>query len=443
MTPVNNDGNMIDPVDLLQRLIRFDTTNPPGNEAACIHFLRDLLQASGFEVTLLGKAEDRPNLITRLAGSGNAPPLLLQGHVDVVTTAGQEWTHPPFEGVIADDFVWGRGALDMKGGVAMMVAALINMKLAGNVPNGDIILCLLADEEVAGGYGADYLVNDHADQFAGVKHSIGEFGGFPFWLGGVKLYPIQVAERVGCQMEMTIRGAGGHGALLHRNGAMAKLGRILTRLDKKRLPIHITPVTHAMVSAMAEATSGATSFLLEQLLKPRLTGRILDLLGERMRVLEPSFCNTVNATVVQGGEKINVVPSEITLRLDGRMLPGFSPAQMISEVRQLIGEDVEIRQIGQGVPNMNPLDLSQFELLAGILRELDPAGNPIPYMLPAVSDARHFATLGIQNYGFLPLDLPEGFDFSATVHAADERVPVKAIEFGTRGVGMFLKRYGR
>lgn len=432
---------MIDPITLLQKLIRFDTTNPPGNEGACIHFLRDLLVEHGFEVTLLGKGGDRPNLVTRLTGAGTAPPLLLQGHVDVVTTAGQTWTHPPFDGVIADDFVWGRGALDMKGGVAMMVAALINMKSAGTVPNGDIILCILVDEEVGGGFGADFLVSEHADQFAEVKHSIGEFGGFPFWLGDVKFYPIQVAERVGCQMEMTIRGAGGHGALLHRNGAMAKLGRILTRLDKKRLPIHITPVTHEMVGGMAAATGGATQFILQQLLKPRLTGRILDLMGERLRLLEPAFCNTVNATIVQGGDKINVVPSEIVLKLDGRMLPGFTPAQMMAEVRQTIREDVEIRQIGQGVPNMNPLDLTQFEILAGIMRELDPSGYPIPYMLPAVSDARHFARLGIQNYGFLPLDLPEGFNFSATVHAADERVPVEAIHFGTRGVGMFLERY--
>lgn len=432
---------MIDPVDLLQKLIQFDTTNPPGNEAACIAFLQNLLEDAGFEVTLLGRSPERPNLITRLAGSGDAPPLLLQGHVDVVTTAGQTWTHPPFDGVIAGGYVWGRGALDMKGGVAMMVAALVNMKLAGKVPSGDIILCALADEEAGAGFGADYLVQEHAEQFAEVKHSIGESGGFPFWVGGAKLYPIQVTERVGCRLEMVIRGEGGHGAMPRRGGAMAKLGRILTRIDKKRLPTHITPVTKLMVEGMAEATTGATSFLLKQLLNPRLSGRVLDGLGERMRPLEPLFRHTVSATIVRGGENINVVPSEIVLNLDGRMLPGFTPQQMIAEVRQLVKEDVEIRQVGQGVPNPNPLDMSQFETLAGILRELDPTGYPIPYMMPAVSDARHFAKLGIQNYGFLPLDLPDGFNFSATIHAADERVPVDAIHFGTRGIGMFLERY--
>jgi acetylornithine deacetylase/succinyl-diaminopimelate desuccinylase-like protein len=287
------------------------------------------------------------------------------------------------------------------------------------------------------------LVKEHAEQFAGVKHSIGEFGGFPFWVGGAKMYPIHVTERVGCQLELVIRGAGGHGAMPLRDGAMAKLGRILTRIDKKRLPIHITPVTRMMVEGMAEATTGATRILLKQLLNPRLSGPVLDGLGERMRPLEPLFRHTINATIVQGGEKINVVPSEIVLKLDGRMLPGFTAAQMMEEVRQLVGETVEIRQIGEGVPNSNQLDMSQFATLAGILRELDPTGHPVPYMLPAVSDARHFAKLGIQNYGFLPLNLPDGFNFSATIHAADERVPVEAIQFGTRGVGMFLERYGR
>lgn len=138
------------PAELLQNLIRFDTTNPPGHEAECITYINQLLTETDFETTLLAKDPNRPNLIARLKGQGKAPPLLLYGHVDVVTAATQEWTHPPFEGKVVDGYVWGRGALDMKGGVAMMMAAFLRAKTEGLTPAGDIVLAVLSDEEAGG-----------------------------------------------------------------------------------------------------------------------------------------------------------------------------------------------------------------------------------------------------------------------------------------------------
>jgi acetylornithine deacetylase/succinyl-diaminopimelate desuccinylase-like protein len=185
-------------VELLQNLIRFDTTNPPGNEAPCVNDIDGLLKAVGFETTILAKETGRPNLITRLTGSGQAPPLLLYGHVDVVTTANQRWQQPPFEGKEADGYIWGRGALDMKGGLTMMLAAIMRARAEGLKPAGDIILAVLSDEEAAGDCGAGYLVAEHADQFKGVRYAIGEFGGFPLYIGGRKFYSIQVAEKHFC-----------------------------------------------------------------------------------------------------------------------------------------------------------------------------------------------------------------------------------------------------
>ena len=147
------------PVDLLQQLIRFNTTNPPGNEAECVTYIQGLLAEVGLESTLLGRTPERPNLIARLKGRGEAPPLLLYGHADVVTTAGQEWTYPPFEGRIADGYVWGRGALDMKSGVAMMVAAMLRAKAEGLEPAGEVALAVVCDEEAGGDYGVKYLVH--------------------------------------------------------------------------------------------------------------------------------------------------------------------------------------------------------------------------------------------------------------------------------------------
>ncbi len=429
------------PAKLLQTLIQFDTTNPPGNEAACLHYINNILKAAGLQTTLLGRTDARPNLIARLPGRGEAPPLLLQGHVDVVTTAGQEWTHPPFAGEIHDGYVWGRGALDMKGGVAMMVCAFLAAHTRETPPAGDIILCLMSDEEEYSEYGANYLVNEHAEQFEGVRYGIGEFGGFPMLIGNTMFYPIQVTERVGCQVKVIIKGKGGHGALPLRGQAMAKLGRILSRLETRRTPIHITPVTRMMISTIAQNTAPPTSLIMRGLLNPRLTDRLIRLLGERLKTLEPLFRNTVNATIVEGGHKINVVPSEITLQLDGRMLPGWSAEQMIAEIKDLIQEDVEIHEIGQGIPQPLTPDMSLYPLLADILLEQEPTGVPVPFMLPAVTDGRFFSQLGIQHYGFLPMNLPKEFNFSSFIHSANERVPVESLDFGTRALGSLLKRY--
>ena len=189
---------MSDVVELLRELIRFDTTNPPGNETACIAHVQRLLEEAGVETRIVAKEDARPNLVARVRGAGEAPPLLLYGHVDVVTTAGQEWTHPPFDGELVDGWVWGRGALDMKGGVAMLVDTFLRAARGEITPRGDLILVVLSDEENGGDLGARFLAQEHADLFDGVRHSLGEFGGVSQSIGGTRFYPIQMAEKQIC-----------------------------------------------------------------------------------------------------------------------------------------------------------------------------------------------------------------------------------------------------
>ena len=429
------------PVELLQNLIRFDTTNPPGNESECVTYINGLLTAAGLETTFLARDPNRPNLIARLKGRGNAPPLLLYGHVDVVTTANQKWTHPPFEGRVVDGYVWGRGALDMKGGVAMMLAAFLCARAEGLIPAGDIVLAILCDEEAGGDYGARYLIENHAGQFEGIRYALGEFGGFLFYIGQQKFYLIQVAEKQICWLKTTMRGSGGHGSLPMHGGAMSKLARLLQQLDRNRLPVHITPVARQMIDTMASALPFPSGSFLRQLLNPFLTDSVLKLLGERGRILEPLFHNTVNATIVRGGEKINVIPSEIVLELDGRLLPDHSPEDMVTELRRIIGREEEI-EIVRHDPGPAEPDMGMFNTLAGILREADPDGIPVPMLLTGTSDARFFSRLGIQTYGFTPMNLPAGFNFIQAVHAADERIPVNALGFGTQAIYQVLRRYG-
>lgn len=432
------------PIALLQTLIGFDTTNPPGNERECIAYLDGVLQSYGIETTLLARDPRRPNLIARLKGDGSAPPLLLQGHVDVVPTAGQTWTHPPFAATRADGFIWGRGALDMKSGVVMMVCAFLRMHVSGKRPSGDIILCLMSDEEARSADGARFLVEAHPEQFEGVRFAIGEAGGFSQTIAGKLVYPIQVAEKLQCLLHVTTRGPGGHGSIPVADGAMGRMGRVLAALDTQRMPVYVTPVTAMMLEQVADITRPPTSLIMRQLLRPNRAERLLGALRGQLGLLEPLLRNTVSPTMIHAGHKNNVIPSEATLTLDGRMLPGFTPDEMVAELRAIVGDTAEIEVLSYDVPPLRPEpDMAQFEMLAGILRELDPEGVPIPLLNTGVTDGRFFARLGIQTYGFLPLKLPRDYSYVAGLHAADERVPATAVAFGTRAVTMALERYGR
>jgi len=428
------------PTELLQNLIRFDTSNPPGNEGRCITYIDELLTKAGIKTTLLSKTPDRPNLIARLKGRGDAPPLLMQGHVDVMPVKNQKWTYPPFEGKKVDGYIWGRGALDMKGGVAMMLAAFLRAKAEKYIPAGDIVFAALCDEEALSNNGAKYLVKHHPEQFEGIRHAIGEFGSFSYNIGRHKFYLIQVAEKQICHIRATISGPGGHGGLHMRGGTMAKLARFLFQLDQKRLPVHITPVVRLLFEGMAAAFPSSSEFDLCQILDPTQTDGILDQLDDVSQIFDPWFHNSINATIVQGGTQFNVIPSEVVVDLDTRILPGISPEEMFSELKDIIDDDVQLELIrhdpGPSEPNM---DL--FDTLANILRESDPEAIPIPYLSAPITDARFFSQLGIQTYGFLPMNMPVDFNFSKYIHAADERIPVDAVNFGANAIYKLIQRY--
>jgi acetylornithine deacetylase/succinyl-diaminopimelate desuccinylase-like protein len=431
-----------DPVELLRRLIRFDTTNPPGAERECIAFLEGLTREAGLQTRVLALDDERPNLVARLPGEGSAPPLLLQGHVDVVSTASQRWRHPPFEGALAADHVWGRGALDMKSGVAMMTSAVLRAAAAPTRPAGDVLLVALADEEAGGDCGARFLVERHAELFDGVRYALGEFGGFSMDVAGRRFYPIQVLEKQMCWMRATVRGPGGHGSLPMRGGTTARLAKLLRDLDRGRLPVHVTDVPRRMIEAIAAELPAPARVPLRGLLSPRLTDGLIRVLGDAGTSFEPMLHNTVNATILRAGDKVNVIPSEAAVELDGRALPGFGPDDMVRELRALVGDDVEI-EVGRFEAAPAEADYALFDLLAGVLRERDPSGTPVPMLLPGVTDGRTFAKLGIQTYGFLPMQLPKELRFMELIHAADERIPAASLEFGTAAIGDVLERYGR
>ena len=224
-----------------------------------------------------------------------------------------------------------------------------------------------------------------------------------------------------------------------RGGTVARLGHFIQKMDEQRLPVHITSVTQQMIETLAAALSTSIGSILPQLLDPTQTDIVLDMLGQPGQTFDPLLHNTANITIIRGGEKNNVIPSEFVVELDGRLLPGYGPEDMIAEMLQLVGDDIEL-EVTSYDPGPAEPDMGLFDTLAGILKEADPHGTPLPTLLPAVTDGRFFSRLGIQTYGFLPMLLPENFNFTQTIHAADERIPVEAVEFGTRAIYEALLR---
>lgn len=429
------------PAAVCRRLVRFDTTNPPGRERACVEWIDGLLREHGLETRLLARDPGRPNLLARLPGRGRAPPLLLYGHVDVVPADPDAWRHPPFGGVVRDGWLWGRGALDMKGGVAMLLAALLRAAEEGVVPEGDVLLAVLADEEAGGDAGARFLTEQHPGLFDGVEWAVGEFGGFPLHLDGQTFYPVQVAEKGLCWVEARVEGRGGHGSFPRRGGTMAELARVLDALDRREPPHRVTPAARRMVEAAAEAADPPLDATIGALLDPERMERAARELGPAGTLFQGALQNTANATVVRAGGKTNVVPGEARVRIDGRPLPGAGPDALLEELREALGAGVELEVIRRERGTEDP-DLELYPLLGELLREAKPGARPFPLLLLGGTDARHFARLGIQTYGFLPLDLPEDFAFLETIHAPDERVPVRSLEFGTGILVRLLERYG-
>lgn len=255
-----------------------------------------------------------------------------------------------------------------------------------------------------------------------MRYAIGEFGGFTMDVAGRRFYPIMVAEKQVCWSRAILRGPAGHGSMPIRDGAMGRLGRLLERLDRRRLPVHVTAVARAMIEATAVDMPPALALPLKGLLVPRLTDPLLDVMGERGRVFDPLLHNTVSATIVGGGEKVNVIPDVISLTLDGRLLPGFAPEQLFAELRTLTGMEMEFEVLRHD-PVAAEADLGLFGVLAGVLAELDPQAKAIPMLLPGITDGRFFSRLGIQTYGFLPMQLPAEMPFMRLIHAENERLP--------------------
>lgn len=418
----------------LQALIRIPTVNPPGNERPAANYLAEVLAAEGYDPLVLESAPGRGNVVARYRGSGEAPPILLLSHLDVVPVEPEKWAHDPFGGEIADGFVWGRGALDMKSVTAMQLMVMLQLARERPPLARDLIFAATADEEAGSLYGIGFLVDHHPD-LVRAEYALTEFGGFPIELSGVRVYLCQVAEKGICWVRMRARGTPGHGSVPHSDNAVVKLAEAVAKLGRTPLPFHRTDAVAGMIEGMARAIGGIRGLVFQALLHPALSSLILRWFVRdpaRVQYFHALLHNTVSPTVLRAGSKTNVIPSEAEVELDGRILPGQDLDSFLAEVRRVVGEGLEFEPIMVAQPVATEYRTPLFAAMAEGLRQHDPGAAVVPMMMTGGTDAKHLALLGIPCYGFSPLQLPPDMNLFQMIHGHNERVPVDGLAFGVR-----------
>jgi acetylornithine deacetylase/succinyl-diaminopimelate desuccinylase-like protein len=424
-------------VQLCSELIRFESVNTGdpdtiGNgEAQAARYIQQKLEEVGYETFYVESVPGRGNVVCRLEGADRARgSLLIHGHVDVVPAQAQEWTVDPFSGAVQDGFVWGRGAVDMKDMLAMMVAVAREFKRSGDVPPRDLIFAFVSDEEAGGTFGAQWLVDFYPELFADATEAISEVGGFSITLDDARrAYLVAAAEKGVAWAHLTATGRAGHGSMMNDDNAVLRIANAVARLGNHEFPLTMTATVRSFLDKIHELTG-------LEFPDDDLAGSVAKI-GPVSRIIGATLRNTATPTMLKAGYKANVIPSSAEATVDCRVLPG-SEEHFREQIAEIVGEGIEITWTWQP-PLEVPFEGALVEAMKDALVAEDPGSHPVPYMLSGGTDNKAFARLGIAGYGFSPLKLPAELDFSSLFHGVDERVPVEALKFGTRVLQRLLR----
>jgi acetylornithine deacetylase/succinyl-diaminopimelate desuccinylase-like protein len=428
------DGAGAEAQELLRRLVRFNTVNPPGDERAAQEYLADHLRRAGFECELLGAEPGRPNLLARLRSkdgapadepSDDGPTLCLLGHVDTVLANAQEWTHDPWSGEIADGYLWGRGALDMKSQVAAEIAAAASLARSGWRPTrGELLIAAVVDEETGGSLGAQWLCKNHPEKVR-CDLLVNEGGGEVFEYAGRRYYGVCCAEKGVFRFTLSTDGVAGHASMPGMGeNALLKMAPLLQRLAARQPAYELTEEPRGMLRGIGEDADDAKGSI------------------ERMRAADPLLATmfepmlgvTFTPTRIAASEKINVIPSRAELKVDCRVPPGLGEAEVRRGIAEVLGEDgFEVKFSERVVGNRSPMQSQLMKTIIDWIGERDPSAAVVPVILPGFTDSRHFreAFPECVAYGFFPQRHQTMLQTAPLVHAADERIDVRDIAFAT------------
>ena len=419
----------------LREMIRFDTTNPPGNELPLVRQLAKELEEEGLQPQVLESEKGRGNLAVRLEGDKAERPLLLLSHLDVVPVEPSRWTHPPFAGDLADGFVWGRGAIDSKLTTVVGLQVLLLCRRMGLPLKRDLVLVAAADEECGGQFGVGWLVENYPELFD-AEYGINEAGGFALLVDGRPIYTCQVGEKGSAPLDLVAHGRPGHSSVPHDDNPIFPLAGALEKLGRRKMPHRVTESVRSFFEGAAAAQERAeVAEDLRAMLDPERCEEALARLpvNEATRLMFDAMVRSTCApTVLEAGLKRNVIPSEATAQLSGRPLPGVDQDGFLREVRQIVGEEVEfgMESFRSGVEFDHRTEL--FEAIRASVERFDPEGVVVPYMQTGGTDARFLADRKMAIYGFVPMRYEPGLDFFDLCHGHDERVSVDNVRYGVQ-----------
>jgi acetylornithine deacetylase/succinyl-diaminopimelate desuccinylase-like protein len=423
--------------DLLGRLIRFNTVNPPGAERDAQEFLRAQLEESGFQCELLGSSPERPNLVARLDAPDGAPgpTLCLLSHVDTVLANPAEWSRDPWSGELAEGYVWGRGALDMKSQTAAEVVAASHLARGGWRPErGALLVVVVVDEETGGGEGAQWITRNHPDKVR-CDLLLNEGGGALINYGGRRLISLGCAEKGVFRFALRTSGAAAHASMPRLgDNALLKMAPLLERMAQRQPTYDLTDEPQAFLEAIGELGDGDPAAALERV---RATEPFLALM------LEPMLGVSLAPTRISASQKINVIPSEAVLEVDCRVPPGLGEEHTLGRVREVLGDDgYALEFIEKVVGNRSPFQTPFAREIEGWVAEHDPEAICVPWVLPGFTDSRTFRAAFPEcvAYGFFPHREMTMFEVGPLIHGADERIAVADLEYATEFFADIVRR---
>lgn len=425
-------------VELLSGLIQIDTANPPGRETEAAQYLRKLFKREGLTGEILEAEPGRGSLLARLQGEGPGPRLMLLSHTDVVPVADPaRWEHPPFSGAVADGYVWGRGALDMKGqtimeALVMFLFKRLNLKFAG-----ELIFLAAADEERGGEKGAEWLLREHPELLT-TEYVINEGGGMSLEVGERTFYTIETTEKGLLWLKVLVAGRAGHGSIPHRENALSRAAGLIDRIAHHRFPKQITGTMEELLTKVTGAFGETGQKMLAAILgpaehdiRPFLQGTSLD-----PEMADAFIRTTVSPTMARAGVKENVIPDACEFVLDCRLLPSSSKEEVIAKIEALAQEleaETEIEILQYHPPSESPVGTDFYKTIERALRAELPGVETVPFLLTGATDSRFLREMGATAYGLCPLSAEIGMaERMKLVHGDNERIDLESLELGTR-----------
>jgi acetylornithine deacetylase/succinyl-diaminopimelate desuccinylase-like protein len=435
---------------LLSDLIRINTTNPPGNKTEAAEYLAGHLGREGFKCELFESAHGRGNIITRMKGTGEKPSLLLLSHLDVVAANAKEWSLDPFSGIVKDGFVWGRGALDMKGMTAIEVMTMKLLKRNGMKLKGDVILAATADEEQGGLAGVGYLLRNYPQKIF-AEYVLNEGGGSALPTQNRNVYSVQTAEKGILWFNVKAKGTPGHGSMPDSaDNAIMRISKVIERLGNYRSQVLFVPTVKRFLSEIAREDASLQQLFSRLLANPELSDQMLDELAKTAESLaeeiRPRIRMTITPTIIHGGMKENVIPSECEAVFDCRILPRQTTTQALDVIKGLVKdvgmEKLRFETIQVNEPSESPTETPLYEVIASVLREFEPNCGVTPMLMTGGTDSRFFRKMGSVCYGFQPMRPEAPYDkMVKREHGVDERISLENLVFGTSVLYEVVKRF--